>query len=208
MLTNALFALMAGAAVMATPCKPSSATSYPTATQSSTTPTSTVVVPGDKFAIMSLRSASPLHFGQVSAAQGSIFIHLPSQNATCENVPEASYATFTLSDKGELYLYSTTETQQLYADRSGMGQGKFGYTTGKNAQGPRNGERKTFEVDEFGGLTLNGAGFLACPNSIDGAWSVWADAGVAQPAGNSGCLGFSARTVKLDGEPNDCVYTQ
>ncbi|GAP83025.1 putative cell wall protein [Rosellinia necatrix] len=198
MYTNALsLALFAGAA-MASPC--------------TTTPRDTsAIAAGDRFTLLSLRSASAVHFGQVSAALNSVFVNLPAQNATCDDgaaPTQPGYATFTLSEAGELYLYAASATpQQLYADRSGMGQGKLGYTTGAEPA-PRNAERAGFAVGADGALTLAGAGFLACPDSVDGAWSVWVDAGVANPAGNTGCLGFSARAVKVEGTPNSCLYTQ
>lgn len=86
-----------------------------------------------------------------------------------------------------------------------IGQGKFGYTTGTEPP-PRNAEEAGWVLDEANDLTLNGTGLIACPNSIDGAWSVWVAAGVDQPAGNSDCLGFSARAVQID-EPTKCLYT-
>ncbi|KAI0456701.1 hypothetical protein F5B21DRAFT_466479 [Xylaria acuta] len=213
MLANALsLALFAGAA-MASPCKPSTtAPSYSTAPSSTYStpagPSSTVIAPGDAFGIMALRSASPIHFAQVDAALNSIFLNLPSQNATCDGGAIANSATFSLSEDGGLYLYRRSGTpQQLFVDRSGMGQGKLGYTTGAQP-GPRNGERTKFTIDEYGDISFNGAGFLACPNSIDGAWSVWVDAGFSNPGGNSDCLGFAARAVKAAGTPNSCEYTQ
>ncbi|KAI0844274.1 cell wall protein PhiA [Daldinia vernicosa] len=161
--------------------------------------------PDAKFSLMALRSASEVHFASFEAAKGSLFLKLPSQNASCDAGP-ADYATFYLQDGG-LYLYAASATpQQLYADRSGMGQGKLGYTTGAEPA-PRNGERTSFALDESNDLTLNGAGFLACPNSIDGAWSVWVSTGVDQPAGNQGCLGISVRAVEVT-NPNGCLYTE
>ncbi|WQF79502.1 hypothetical protein CDEST_04516 [Colletotrichum destructivum] len=161
------------------------------------------------FQIMALRSASPVHFSHFQAARSSIFLQLPSQNATCDNgkapVTEEE-ATFYLSDDGGLYLYAASATpQQLYADRSGMGQGKLGYTTGAQPA-PRNGERTGWTIDQYGDLTLDGAGFLACPGSIENSWAIWVSSGVANPAGNTGCLGISARAVEVK-EPSSCVYT-
>ncbi|KAH8158763.1 hypothetical protein CIB48_g9484 [Xylaria polymorpha] len=166
----------------------------------------TAIAPSDAFGIMALRSASTIHFASLQAAHDSIFLQLPSQNATCEpTTPD--YATFTLSEDGSLYLYRTSgPLQQLFVDRSGLGQGQLGYTTGDQSP-PRNAERTKFVIDEAGDLTFNGAGFLACPNSIDGAWSVWVNAGVSGPGGNSDCLGFSARTAK-DDNANSCEYTK
>ncbi|KAI0869893.1 hypothetical protein GGS24DRAFT_136696 [Hypoxylon argillaceum] len=201
MFANVLsLALFAGAA-MASPCP---ATTSPTTS-------STAIVAGDKFGLLALRSASPIHFAQFGAALSSIFLDLPAQNATCDDGSKpttANYATFTLSEDGGLYLYAASATpQQLFVDRSGMGQGKLGYTTGAQPA-PKNGERTAFTIDEAGDLSFNGAGFIACPNSIDGAWSVWVDAGVAEPAGNSGCLGLSARATKIADAANSCLYTQ
>ncbi|KAI0886439.1 cell wall protein PhiA [Annulohypoxylon maeteangense] len=158
-----------------------------------------------KFSLMALRSASEVHFAGFKAAKSSIFLNLPSQGASCD-AGDAETATFYLKDGG-LYLYAASATpQQLYADRSGMGQGKLGYTTGAQPA-PTNAERTGFALDENNNLTLDGASFLACPNSIDGAWSVWVSAGVEQPAGNQGCLGISARAVNAP-NPNGCVYTE
>ncbi|KAI1658571.1 cell wall protein PhiA [Daldinia decipiens] len=161
--------------------------------------------PDAKFSLMALRSGSEVHFASFEAAKGSVFVKLPSQNASCD-AGAADHATFYLQDGG-LYLYAASATpQQLYADRSGMGQGKLGYTTGAQPA-PSNGERTSFALDENNDLTVNGAGFLACPNSIDGAWSVWVSTGVEKPAGNQGCLGISARAVEA-ANPNGCLYTQ
>ncbi|KAI1472145.1 cell wall protein PhiA [Daldinia caldariorum] len=164
------------------------------------------IAPGAKFSLMALRSASEVHFAGFEAAKSSLFLKLPSQNASCDAGP-ADYATFYLQDDGGLYLYAASATpQQLYVDRSGMGQGKLGYTTGAQPT-PRNGERTSFALDESNDLTFNGAGFIACPDSIDGAWSVWVSAGVNQPAGNQGCLGISVRAVEVS-KPNGCLYTE
>ena len=157
-----------------------------------------------KFGIMSLRSASPLHFGQVSAAQSNLFIHLPDQHAVCKG-PEQSAATFYIKD-GELFLYTPDgkPAQKVFVDRSGMGQGNIGYVTGKGGL-PRYAETKGWKItDEY--LSFDGAGLIGCPNSIDGAWSVWVDVGIANPGYSEGCLGFSARTIPLT-KPVKCTYT-
>ncbi|KAI1212124.1 cell wall protein PhiA [Annulohypoxylon truncatum] len=162
------------------------------------------LAPDAKFTLMSLRSGSEIHYASFEAAKSSIFLKLPSQNASCDAGP-AEAATFFLQDGG-LYLYAESATpQQLFADRSGMGQGKLGYTTGAEPA-PQNAERTGFQLDANNDLTLGGASFIACPNSIDGAWSVWVSAGVEQPAGNSGCVGISARAVNA-ANPNGCLYT-
>lgn len=170
----------------------------------------TTIAPGDRFVLTALRSASPIHFASVAAAKSSIFLNLPTQGATCDDGSKPTtpdFATFTLTDDGSLNLYAASATpQQLFADRSGNGQGKLGFTTGAEPA-PKNGERTKFAIDENSDLTFNGAGFIACPNSIDGAWSVWVSTDVANPAGNKDCIGFTARASKIDAAPNSCTYT-
>ncbi|WYZ38071.1 hypothetical protein EsH8_II_001577 [Colletotrichum jinshuiense] len=158
------------------------------------------------FQLMALRSASPVHFSRFQAAKGSIFLQLPNQNATCDEPEVNDAATFYLTRDGGLHLYAAADTpQQLYADLSSMGQGKLGYTTGRQAA-PANSETTGFTIDQYGDLTLEGAGFLACPNSLEDSWSVWISAGINNPAGNTNCLGVSIRAVEV-AKPNNCVYT-
>ncbi|PHH62702.1 hypothetical protein CDD81_6771 [Ophiocordyceps australis] len=158
------------------------------------------------FGIMSLRSASPIHFGQFSAANGNLYIHLGQQNASCDR-PNVEWATFYIKE-GSMYLYSKDrEVQEIYVDRSGMGQGKLGYTTGTYIPAPRNSERKTWSIDKYGDLTFNGASLLACPTTIDGPWSIWVVSGISPPAGLKGCVGMVARTVNAT-NPASCEYTK
>jgi len=153
---------------------------------------------------MAIRSGSEIQYAGFQAAKSSIFVELPDQGAGCDRGFDGP-AVFTLTSAGELYLYTDNPPQQLFADRSGMGQGKLGYVTGAEPLG-RNWETTGFQIDSNDHLTLNGAGFIACPNSIDGAWSIWVNAGVANPAGNSDCVGIAARVIKTE-EPAKCMYT-
>lgn len=74
----------------------------------------------EAFGLLALRSASDIHYAQVSAKVNSIFLRLEDQGATCEKESDNA-ATFYLKD-GQLFLYSKDgPTQQIYADRSGMG---------------------------------------------------------------------------------------
>lgn len=79
--------------------------------------------PVRKFGIMALRSASPIHFGQVSATQNKMVLNLPEakRDAQCADGKAPETATFYLSD-GELYLYGKDKTQLFFTDRSGMGR--------------------------------------------------------------------------------------
>ncbi|PTB37616.1 uncharacterized protein TrAFT101_005506 [Trichoderma asperellum] len=157
------------------------------------------------FDVMALRSASPIHFAQVNAASRGLFLNLPQSNATCEG-KSSGYATFYIENE-ELVLYSTEgEKQKVFVDRSGMGQGVIQYITGDQGI-PRYAELKGWAIDANQNLVFKGEGFVACPDSIDGAWSIWLGEGLDQPGGNTGCLGFTARTLE-NKKPVGCEYTQ
>ncbi|OHF01673.1 cell wall protein PhiA [Colletotrichum orchidophilum] len=150
-------------------------------------------LPGDVFPIF-------------QAALGSIFLELPNQNATCDNTDDDNFATFYLNQTdGGLYLYGPAAApQQMFTDRSGMGQGKLGYISG-DVHAPRNAEVTGWQVDQYGVLTLKGASFLACPHSIEDSWSVSVATGV-DPVGKSGCVGIVVGTLQID-ELDSCSYT-
>ncbi|GAB1317965.1 Cell wall protein PhiA [Madurella fahalii] len=164
--------------------------------------------PTRKFGIMALRSASPIHFARAGASQNKMALNLPESrlDAQCADGQPRAEAIFYIKD-GELYLYGNEDNvQQFLVDRSGMGQGVLQYfTRGETAPGGRL-EVKGWAVDENDNLTFNGSGFLACPSTTDSSWNVWVSAGVDKPAGQEGCLGFTARTVTV-ADPVKCTYS-
>ncbi|KAF2031889.1 hypothetical protein EK21DRAFT_62316 [Setomelanomma holmii] len=165
-------------------------------------------VVGDVFRIMSIRSGSDIQYGSVQAVTRGFRINYPSQNASCST--DVNYASFYLTDSGDLYLNTDNPPQQAYVDRSGMGQGIIQYTTGVQNIG-RNQERGPFKIDDDSNLVFvsangNTTGFQACPNAAGGGYSVWL-AGATNPGGNSNCIGFVARALKED-NPVKCAYTQ
>ncbi|KAF2849403.1 hypothetical protein T440DRAFT_469495 [Plenodomus tracheiphilus IPT5] len=192
--TTASMLAATAAIVSASPCRPST--------------TDSQIKDGDPFTILTIRSGSDLQYGSFQAANGGLLINTPQQNASCAT--DANYATFQLNN-GSLYLYTDNPPQQIFVDRSGMGQGVVQYTTGVQGIG-KNGERGPFAIDEENHLVFRGPGiqgdfgFQACPNARPGGYSVWLD-GNTNPAGNSGCLGIAARPIKAD-KPNKCSYTQ
>ncbi|KAJ6185617.1 hypothetical protein N7519_006918 [Penicillium mononematosum] len=137
--------------------------------------------PSETFGVVAIHSGSGVQYSAFNAAKGSILAGLDMEDAT-----------FYIID-GVLYLYdkSTAAAEEIYVDRSGMGQGLIGYTTGIQGA-PKNGEREGWAVND-NHLQFMGNDLIACPNSIDGAWSIWASAGVANPAGNTDCVGIAAR---------------
>lgn len=86
------------------------------------------------------------------------------------------------------------------------GQGVVRYVTGDQAL-PRYAEIKGWATDKDKNLNFKGEGFVACPHSIDGSWSLWLDVGLSQPGGNKDCLGFTARELE-NKKPVGCKYTQ
>ncbi|PKX91374.1 cell wall protein PhiA [Aspergillus novofumigatus IBT 16806] len=155
------------------------------------------------FGIVAIHSGSAVQYQPFSAAKSSIFAGLNSQNASCDR-PDEKSATFYIQD-GSLYLYAASATpQEIFVDRSGMGQDRLHH---RRSASPKNSERQGWAVDDQNHLQFQGNGLIACPNSIDGAWSIWADAGVANPGGNKDCVGIAARVEDV-ANPNGCVYTQ
>lgn len=80
---------------------------------------------GSAFGIMTLRSASPIHFGRVTASEGGLFVNGHIPDATCDGeVPRQSY--FSL-ENGQLYLYGGDKfpRQLVYVDRSPAGKSIF-----------------------------------------------------------------------------------
>lgn len=166
--------------------------------------TNSTIPDNTPFGLVSIRSGSALQYGSFSAAQNGLAINLENQGATCAS--ETNTATFYLS-KGALYLYTPTNvTQQIYTDRSGMGQGVVQYsTTPGGYQAGKNSETTGWELDTVGDLTFKGASLIACPRGNTTTYSVWVDAGVTNPGYNSNCLGIVARAVAST-EAVTCTY--
>ncbi|KAK2730729.1 hypothetical protein FQN55_005511 [Onygenales sp. PD_40] len=174
------------------------------ATAASAQPTNSHASPTRAFGVISILSGSQVHYAGFNAAKESIFAGLPNQDAQCER-PDEQFATFYV-ENGALYLYTpfSAESQQLFVDRSGMGQGKIGYITGNEAP-PRYAELDGWSINGENHLQLFGEDLVACPGGIENAWSIWAS-GFANPGGNKNCVGIAARVEYTD-SPNACVYS-
>ncbi|KAI5461946.1 hypothetical protein BGZ63DRAFT_382641 [Mariannaea sp. PMI_226] len=156
------------------------------------------------FEVLALHPASGFHFEGLQAARGGFYLKLPNEKAVC-SAKSDNTGTLQLID-GELQLYTTSSTKQkIFVDRSGMGQGVFRYTTSNSF--PSRFERKGWKIDGNGNLNFNGAGLIACPGGISSSWTIWVNAGVANPGGNKNCLPFVARAI-TNSKPNSCKYTQ
>ncbi|KAF2130306.1 hypothetical protein P153DRAFT_365930 [Dothidotthia symphoricarpi CBS 119687] len=176
---------------------------YPSGTASN----DTQIAVGDVFRLMTIRSASDLQYGSVQASNGGLLVNQPDQGASCDET--VNYASFRLTEAGDLYLNTANPPQQIFVDRSGMGQGVIQFTTGVQGIG-RNQERGPFAIQD-GNLVfaqhnnLPPTGFQACPGAKNGGYSLWLS-GAENPGGNSGCLGVLVKAVKED-KPISCAYT-
>ncbi|KAB8264742.1 hypothetical protein BDV32DRAFT_117448 [Aspergillus pseudonomiae] len=145
------------------------------------------------FGVIAIHSGSGVQNAGFSAAQGSLIAGLQNKGSSCQET------SFYIND-GVLNIYdNTARPQKVYVDRSGMGQGKIGYTVGVEPA-PKNAERKGWAIKD-GHLQFDGSDLIACP-AADG-YSIWANAGVANPAGNKDCVGIAARIMETK-TPKPC----
>jgi hypothetical protein len=175
------------------------------------------------FKLVARNSYTPIDTKYFNAALSNLYINLPRNNALCARGENPDLAFFYLIGDG-LYTWTTRNPiQQFWVDRSVtgghiyssllyhslltcfQGQGKVGYLT-QDHWIPPAAEFSGWAIDANGDLTFNGAGFIACPGSLDGPWSVWVDSGVAQPGGNQGCVAVSGRQ-QVDRLGLSCTYT-
>jgi hypothetical protein len=117
-----------------------------------------------------------------------------------------NYAQFTLDESNvDLYLYTPNPPEQAVVDRSGMGQGHFGWTTGVAPIGTKQ-KRGPFVIEEEGSVVFNvtngAVGFQACPGADGGGYSVRL-AGATDPGGNKDCIHFAAKAMKEE-KPITC----
>jgi len=138
----------------------------------------------------------------LKADKGHFYLNHPGSGSSCG--PEFNGQFFRTAESA-VYLYTDYPPNELYTVRSAMGQGLFGYSTG--VQSPfKNAERTGWVFDSENNLTLDGAGFIACPNAVGGGWSVWVDAGISNPGGNSECVPITVRGTTVD-KPVKCMYS-
>lgn len=149
--------------------------------------------PHDEFGLIAIASGSKLQNTGIIAKHSELLVG-GKQDAQCD-APNKRFATLYLKD-GAAFLYTKGHPpQQLYVDRSGMGQGITGYTTGAQPM-PKNGERKLFSINKQGYLVFDGMSPKACPTGGPfGAYSIWFS-NLDQPGHNKGCISISLRAIK------------
>ncbi|KAF4980447.1 hypothetical protein FZEAL_3563 [Fusarium zealandicum] len=169
------------------------------------TATDVPIVSKPSFQIHSFRTSSGIDKSILGAADKSLFLGLPNQHASCDGGKTPDSAYFYLKNS-ELFLYTTSDpVQQVYVDRSGMGQGYIGYITGKQSP-PRNAESIGWQLDGEGAITFKGTGLKACPGA-KGVWSIWLSVGSGNPAGHKECLDFTALALHVN-DAVGCHYSQ
>lgn len=165
------------------------------------------IADGKPFGLVVLATGSPVHVSPVAAASNGLALKLAKQGAAdCT----ANTAYFVLKE-GALQLYTPEGiTQELYTDRSGMGQGVLQYSTQPGGLLPgKNAETVGWAIDGSGDLTFDGSSFIACPSdpaNTDAEWNLWVAAGVKNPGFSEGCVGVSARAM-VGTEAQTCTYS-
>ncbi|KAE8353169.1 hypothetical protein BDV28DRAFT_112222 [Aspergillus coremiiformis] len=148
------------------------------------------------FGVIAIHSGSGVQNAGFNAAKGGLIAGLKDKSAGCETT------NFYISE-GSLYIYdNTARTQEIFVDRSGMGQGLIGYTVGVQPA-PKNTERKGWAIKDTH-LQFDGSDLIACATA-DG-YKIWASAGVAAPGGYTDCVSIAARVVEI-AEPVACWAT-
>lgn len=168
-----------------------------------------------RFSGLSLRSASPIHFGQINANGLAFWVH---KNTTTycpkESVGELCDSSNTnttvfsyLNGAGTLGL--STEVpggQQVYVTEGSDGQlaGQLKFTQAHSVATSGPALYKGFSIVADATLQFEGKGWLACPlGEGTSAYGIWAESRVAGQNAGSQCLGFNWRVVQLDEKTPD-----
>ncbi|KAK7953175.1 cell wall protein PhiA [Apiospora saccharicola] len=161
------------------------------------------------FGVISIASGSKVQNAGWGAMHKGLFTGAkPQEGASCYG-PAQDFATFVLNKpEGTLSLLTDGKPwQQLFVDRSGMGQGMMQYTTGAEPA-PRNAERDGWAINDEQHLTFGGSdGFLACPAGEADLYRVLPYVGIDSPAGYTNCTSIAARVVVAT-NPVQCLYSQ
>lgn len=184
------------AAVAALPASTSCAPASVPTTAPTTEPT--------EFGGLALRSASPIHFGEINANGGSFWINKNTTVYTPENTipaPKNPYTAFVHSNStGGLGLKTVVPGgQQVYVDAAANGELKF--TQAHSANTGTNGTTTGFTVSGER-LLFENESFYACPLGAENgsAYGIYAVSRVEGSNAGASCLGFSFLTATLGNE--------
>ncbi|KAH7303928.1 hypothetical protein B0I35DRAFT_154977 [Stachybotrys elegans] len=170
------------------------------------TPLLAGVAAAQAFRLVAENACSPIHNGYFNAALSNIYINLEQNDALCPSVNNPSTVIMSIIGDGLYFSSSRNPVQTVWVDRSAAGQGKIGYLT-QDHWIPPGAEFNGWSLDDSGSLTFDGASFIACPNGLNGAWTVWLNVGIAQPGGNVGCVPVLGREAVTYLPYASCTYT-
>ncbi|EME45906.1 hypothetical protein DOTSEDRAFT_70057 [Dothistroma septosporum NZE10] len=176
-----------------------------------------------RFTGMSLRSASPIHFGQINANSNAFYIgkntttSCPTDNAaiapTCATV-NTNETIFDFTDgQGTLSLSTLVPGgQQVYVtegdDATGQLAGQLKFTTAHSAATSGAALYDGFSIISDQDLQFEGKDWFACPiDDFNSGYGIWAVSRVAGSNAGDDCLEFSWRTVQVaDGTESAYQY--
>ncbi|KAK2763328.1 hypothetical protein FQN54_009964 [Arachnomyces sp. PD_36] len=157
------------------------------------------------FNLVAIAPGSAVHNAAISASAGIFWINHPQMGAECDR--ETNNATFVLK-ADELNLFKAfalpQDTQRIYIDRSDVGKGTAGFSTG-NGPIPKNAERNGFALNSDNHIQFDGSNFQACPIAGGESYTIWLS-GVGDPSESEGCTDLELLAVGTL-NPNSCDYS-
>lgn len=152
----------------------------------------TTLASADVFYMLALRSASPIHFGEINAASGGLYIgkkpaiYCPANTTSCENITSTAYTG--PNAYGSLSLDDVVPGgQELYIEPN---CGKVEYTIPHSAALPEGAITTGWKLDSlpsYGLVSNDNGGIFFCPENNSTTWRMYVD--VEGVEIQSGCLG-------------------
>lgn len=177
-----------------------------------------------RFSGMALRSASPIHFGQINANSQAFYI---GKNTTtyCPEDSAASDACATANTNQTIFSYlngagtlslSTIVPggQQVYVtegdETTGQLAGQLKFTQAHSAATSGPALYDGFSIVYDARFQFEGKDWFACPiDDFNSGYGIWAESRVAGSNAGEGCLGFTWRVVQVDDStPSAWQYTK
>ena len=169
-----------------------------------------------RFGGMALRSASPIHFGQINANSGAFYIgkntttycpeDSPATCETCKTVNTNQTIFSYLNGQGRLALDTIVPGgQQVYVtqgdDATGQLAGQLKFTPAHSVATSGPALYDGFSIVYDGRFQFEGQDWLACPiDNFNSGYGIWSQARVAGSNAGEECLGFIWRVVQVGDE--------
>ncbi|EME87896.1 uncharacterized protein MYCFIDRAFT_27473 [Pseudocercospora fijiensis CIRAD86] len=176
----------------------------------------TLAVPVEKtpkvFGGIALRSASPIHFANVNAAELQFFLNKNTSTYCPSGVEGLDCSAF--NSNQTIFTQAVNSTtlsldvtvpggQQVYVtdcdEKSGQLAGELKFTQAHPAFTPGPALYEGFTISAAGDLQFENKDWFACPiNEPNSGYGIWSVARLEGSNAGEGCLGFSFRVVELD----------